>query len=159
MASEWPSFVRQKVTLASALIDMADEQDVTVRQEAGLQGAVALLRDAQRGLLTLIADFYQKPDQQPQSAAELAECLQQPSPETEELARLEADVGSWWHHIGQLSVRDQRPIARRRPLADRENMIAVSAASEPDRSVTALKDTAEAMLSYLETLVERHAEW
>lgn len=159
MASEWPSFVRQKVTLANALVDMADEQDIAVRQEAALQGAIALLRDAQQALLTLVAEYYQKPDQHPRNADELADCLQQSSPETAELARLEADAGSWWRHIDQLAAQDQRPVPRRQATARSENMIAVSVASEPDRSMKALKDSADALRSYLEILEQRHAEW
>lgn len=157
MASGWPAFVKQKIYLASALIEIIEQQDTPSHREASVQGVVLLLDQARNALLALIADQYQQKGQ-PESPEELAELIGNVEAEIGELRELRNTPGSWWGHIDTLLVLQQRPGTQKQPAAQ-DNMIAVATSSEPDRSVVALQRTARYLKQYLEMVVDRHDEW
>lgn len=158
MASQWPSFTKQKVFLATTLIRVADRQAQATEREAAIQGAVALLTEVRTALLQLIADIYQVRNAAPRGLDELADLLAGDRAELEELRALATRPGSWWQHIEFLAQAQQRP-GERKPPAEQENMIAVVADSGPDRSTAALLETATALKQYVEMILERHDEW
>ncbi|BES71985.1 hypothetical protein RE428_30030 [Marinobacter nanhaiticus D15-8W] len=158
MASQWPSFTKQQVFLATTLIRVAERQAQAAEREAATQGAVALLIEARTALLRLVADIYQVRNAAPRGLDELADLLAGDQAELNELRSLAADPGSWWQHIEFMVQAQQRPSERKSP-AERENMIAVAADSGPDRSVAALLETAKALKHYVEMILERHDEW
>jgi predicted transcriptional regulator len=157
MASEWPSFAKQKIFLASALIEVIEHQDTPSHREASVQGAVLLLDQARKILLALIAEQYQK-QEQPGSIDELASLIGSASAEINEIRELQGKPDSWWHHIDALLTLQQRPGARKQSAAD-DDMIVVAAENGPERSVAALQRTTRYLKRYLETVIDRHDEW
>lgn len=159
MASDWPSFAKQKIYLASSLLRLSTGQTDAPSRESVIQGAIALLGEARKSLLGLIADVYQVRNAQPQTLDELEALLDNNCAELEELRRLAGDHTSWWQHIEQLASRQQRPTKTSHKAAAQDNLIAVSADTGPDRSLDALQASAQALKLYIESIVERHAEW
>ncbi|TBW59453.1 hypothetical protein EZI54_00395 [Marinobacter halodurans] len=158
MASQWPSFTRQKLFLASTLFRLAEQQEHAVEREAGIQGGIALLAESRRALLKVIAEIYQVRQQSPETLDALADCIGGERAEVEELRRLAMEPGSWWQQTEQLLGEQQRPTEQKAP-AEQENMIAVASQTGPDRSLPALQSTVSDMKMYLEMVVERHDEW
>ncbi|MEQ5834337.1 hypothetical protein J3364_04885 [Marinobacter sp. NFXS9] len=158
MASQWPSFTRQKLFLASTLFRLAEQQEHAVEREASIQGGIALLAESRQALLRVIADIYQARQQAPQSLDALADSIGGDRAEVEELRRLAMEPGSWWQQTEQLLSEQQRPTERKAPT-EQENMIAIAAQNGPDRALPALQETAGGMKTYLEMVVERHDEW
>lgn len=159
MASHWPSFTRQKLFLASTLFRMAGQQDHANGKEAAIQGGIALLEEARRALLKLIADTYQIRDQSPATLDALADCLAGDRIELDELRALATQPGSWWHQLEQLTRDQNRPGQRAATAPVEENLIAVAAQTGPDRTIPALLKTADGMKHYMEMILERHDEW
>jgi len=62
------------------------------------------------------------------------------SSEVIRLRELEQTAGSWWNHLDQLETSQGRPPATRKTVSA-ENIIAISAETGPDRSVSALLET------------------
>ncbi|WP_148862323.1 DUF6586 family protein [Marinobacter fonticola] len=158
MASQWPSFTKQKAFLASTLLRIADRQEHAAEREASIQGAVALLHEARTALLQLIAELYQVRHTSPRGLDELADLVAGESAEIGELRELAMRPGSWWQHIEVLTQTQRHP-AQRKLSVEQDNLIAVSAESGPDRSTSALLNTAAGLKQYIEIILERHDEW
>ncbi|MGP4844950.1 DUF6586 family protein [Marinobacter sp. 1Y8] len=159
MASDWPSFAKQKIYLASSLLRLSNGQTDAPAREAVIQGAIALLGEARKSLLGLIADAYQVRKAQPQTLDELETLLENTCAELEELRQIAGDHASWWQHIEQLTALQQRPAKVQNKAIAQDNLIAVSAVTGPDRSLDALQASAQALKHYIDSVVERHAEW
>ncbi|WP_111497738.1 DUF6586 family protein [Marinobacter bohaiensis] len=158
MASQWPTFTRQKLFLANTLFRLAEEQDQATRREASLQGGVALLSETRSALLSLIADLYQVSPASRNSIDALAEAIDYTCREVEELRALATEPGSWWQHVDGLLAEQGRPVDRKKAEAQ-DNLIAVSAQSGPDRTPAELLKTTEAIRRYIDGVLERHEEW
>lgn len=158
MASQWPSFTKQKVFLATTLIQLADNQAHAAEREAAIQGTIALLVEARDALLQLIADIYQVRHAAPSNLEELVDLLEGERTELEELRALSVQAGSWWQRIEILRQAQRQPMQRKASV-EQENLIAVAADSGPDRSTATLRDTALALKRYIEMILERHDEW
>lgn len=159
MASDWPSFAKQKVYLVSSLLRLSTEQADAPAREAVVQGAIALFEEARESLLALIADAYQMRNAQPQTLDDLEALLDSNCTELEELRQLAQDHTSWWQHIEQLAAYQQQPKKAQHKAVAQDNLIAVSAIAGPDRSPDALQTSVQALKHYIDSVVERHAEW
>ncbi|MGM0767120.1 MAG: DUF6586 family protein [Pseudomonadota bacterium] len=164
MASQWYSLVSQKLFMARTLLRQAENTPVTedsaaaLQREALIQGAIELTLRARRLLLVMIANLYQHRNSEPESLDALSLLIGEETPETGELGELARKAGSWWQHLDQLEITQGRPPATRKTVSA-ENIIAVSAASGPDRSLPALNASLNALKQFADTLEERHSEW
>lgn len=157
MSAQWQSLVSQKIYLASQLATLARSQGTATEREACLQGAIELSLRARQLVLVLMARYHQEKQAMPASPEELIALIPD-TPDAEMLADVAHSPGSWWHHLGQLAI-DQSQPPRQQKTVSEENIIAVSAASGPDRSAEGLLETLAAMKSFVTDLGERHAEW
>ncbi|MEX2475811.1 DUF6586 family protein [Marinobacter sp.] len=164
MASQWHSLVSQKLYMARTLLQQADaiesvpDAGKVVQREAFLQGAVELTLRARHLLLVMIARMYQRKNDSPESLDALLALLGRELPETAELLELSRQPDSWWNHLDQLVAAQSQPPAARKTVSA-ENIIAVSAVSGPDRSLSALNLSLDALKQFADSLEERHSEW
>lgn len=162
MASQWYSLVSQKLFMARTLTGRADSgqtgDESALEREALIQGAIELTLRARRLLLVMIARFYQHRNSEPESLEALIQLVGEDVPETEALQALAGEAGSWWQHLDQLDAAQGKPPATRKTVSA-ENIIAIAAASGPDRSPPALYASLNALKQFADTLEERHSEW
>lgn len=157
MSAQWQSLVSQKIYLATQLATLSRDQATATEREACLQGALELSLRARQLLLILVARYHQETQGTPASPEALL-ALIEGTPDADVMAELARTPGSWWQHLEQLEVAQSQPPKQQKSVSD-ENVIAVSAASGPDRSVEGLLATLAAMKSFVTELGERHAEW
>lgn len=157
MSAQWQSLVTQKIYLASQLASLARDQAAATEREACLQGAIELSLRARQLVLVLMARYHQEKQAMPASPEELIALIPD-TPDAEMLANVAHTPGSWWHHLEQLALSQSQPPKQQKTVSE-ENIIAVSAASGPDRSAEGLLETLAAMKSFVTDLGERHAEW
>lgn len=176
MASQWYSLVSQKLFLASTLLDKpvietsafdaptsstnteSSSPKQKLQQEAATQGCIELMLRAKQLLLVMIARLHQVRAETPSSVKELARLVGDQAAEIETLRALERDSRSWWSHLNQLEVAQNRPPAVRKTVSS-ENIIAVSAEAGPERSAQSLRTTLKAMKQFADNLEEQHGEW
>ena len=126
-------------------------------REACLQGAIALSLQARELMLTLVARYHQQKQATPASLEELL-AMVPGTPDADMLAELSQAPNSWWNHLEQLEAFHRQPPKQQKSVSN-DNIIAVSVASGPDRSVEGLLESLAAMKSFVTELGERHAEW
>jgi len=170
MASQWHSLVSQKLFLAKTLLGQLDlpaaaangqpapEAEQALRREAAIQGAVELMLRSRHLLLVMIARLYQERNAEPESLEELAALIGAETSEVTRLRGLASESGSWWNHLDQLELSQSRPPATRKTVTD-DNIIAVSAETGPDRSVSGLLKTLGSLKHFSDDLEEQHSEW
>lgn len=157
MSAQWQTLVTQKIYLASQLATLSQNQATATEREACLQGAIELSLRARQLVLVLIARYHQEKQAMPASPEDLI-ALIAGTPDAEMLADVSRTPGSWWQHLEQLALSQSQPPKQQKSVSE-ENIIAVSAASGPDRSADGLLDALAAMKSFVTDLGERHAEW
>lgn len=157
MSAQWQSLVSQKIYLAMQLARSSRDQASATEREACLQGAIELSLRARQLLLALIARYHQDKQAMPASLAGLLTLIED-SPDAAMLNELSRSPDSWWHHLDQLEQSQSHPPRQQKTVSE-ENVIAVSAATGPDRSVEGLLDALAAMKTFVSDLGERHAEW
>lgn len=157
MSAQWHSLVSQKIFLASRLAGLCREQDVAMDREACLQGAIELALQARQLMLTLVARYHQQKQATPESLDALLAVIPG-TPDADMLTELAQAPDSWWNHLEQLGAFHSQPPKQQKSVSD-DNIIAVSVASGPDRSVEGLLESLAAMKSFVTELGERHAEW
>lgn len=158
MTSQWHTQVSQKLFLARTLLTTQETSDLQPQREAANQGAIELALRARTVLLTMIAELYQHKNQRPRDLDELAELLGPNNPEVVALRNLAAESGSWWQQLEQLEVAQANPPAKQKTVSD-ENIIAVSAVTGPDRSITTLTSLVAAMKQFSDSVADNHNEW
>lgn len=158
MASQWQTLVSQKLYLAKTLLAAQERCEHQAEREASNQGAIELLLRSRQLLLAMIADFYQHRHQQPRSLQELLNLVGHDAPEVIELDTLSRQRDSWWHRLEELEAAQGKPPAKQKSVSA-DNIIAVAAASGPDRSSETLQDVIGSMKLFSDTVAERHNEW
>lgn len=157
MSAQWQSLVSQKIYLATQLATLSRDQASATEREACLQGAIELSLRARQLVLTLVARYHQEKQVMPASLEALIALIES-TPDADVMAELARTPGSWWQHLDQLEMAQSQPPKQQKSVSD-ENVIAVSVASGPDRSVEGLLETLAAMKSFVTDLGDRHAEW
>lgn len=171
MASQWYSVISQKLFLAKTLSELAEsfesntcerhpatETELTLKNEAAIQGCIELLLRSRNLLLVMIAHLYQKRPNEPISLDYLAVLIGNEAREIILLKKLQGEAGSWWNHLSQMEQAQSNPPATRKTI-DRENIIAISAEETPDRSAKELQKILNAMKQFTDDLEAQHYEW
>ncbi|XOZ33929.1 DUF6586 family protein [Halomonadaceae bacterium KBTZ08] len=157
----WCSLLREKLTLAGQLVRIEQEQGhgapSVMKREALTQGAVALLAEARRILLRLVAESACGEVGDVDSLATLRARVGDQPGEVQVLSAAAADGNSWWTRLDALLGRQQEP--GRRPTQPRQEELIAVAPAGPDASPEALQSLISEFRDYFEAFIERHDQW
>lgn len=159
--SRWCSLLREKLSMAKQLLRMADQNwhlNTAPANEGLIQGAVALLGEARRVLLMLVAETARLDDFEGDSLTELQFQAGNNPGEVQFLESLAQDSFSWWSRLDALLANQRRP-GERAAAPQSEGLIAVSSEVGPERSVAALQRLIDEFIAYFEAFSERHDQW
>ena len=160
--SDWQGLVRQKLFLASRLLDRTHQDieardDMTLRQ-AYLQGALAMTLAARQTALVYIARSHQLGLTRVDHPDVLLEQLSPENPERFQLSELINSPNSWWQKLELLQTQAAKPALEKRH-GDQDNLIAVSAVSQVQLSEEILDKILKDMKGWFSELCERYGEW